>query len=120
MKAAVLMDANKMIVTDLPVPEPGDNQVLVRNKVCAICNSTDRKFYTGKHALVKYPSIIGHEGAGIVEALGKNVKGIKEGDAVLGGRYPDGPEIASLWGQFSEYGLLDKDEFVMKIDRYYI
>lgn len=113
MQAAVLMEANKMVIRDLPVPAPGDNQILVRNKVCAICNSTDRKFYSGKHTLAKFPSIIGHEGVGIVEAAGKNINGVKPGDAVLGGKYPDGPEIASLWGQFSEYGILDKDEIVM-------
>ena len=57
MKAAVLIKENEITIMDLPVPTPGENQILVRNKVCLICNSTDTKFYTGKCSRVKYPCI---------------------------------------------------------------
>lgn len=112
LKAAILINKNEIKVADLHMPIPGDNQILVRNKFCLICNSTDTKFYTGKYSRIKYPCIIGHESVGIVESIGKNIDEVHEGDFVLGGSYPESSKIASFWGQFSEYGIVDKEEIV--------
>ncbi len=112
MKAAVLTGVKRLEIQDIPMPKLGDNDILVHNKVVAVCNATDSKFYKGLHALVQYPSVIGHEGAGVVTAVGKNVTKIKVGDKVLGAGYPNSPEMASLWGQYCEYGAIPETEAV--------
>jgi threonine dehydrogenase-like Zn-dependent dehydrogenase len=68
--------------------------------------------YLGKHSLIKFPSIFGHEAAGIVEGVGKNVTGYKKGDLVLGGSYPAGDKFGSFWGQYSEYGVVKASEAI--------
>lgn len=114
MKAAVLVGKQQLEIWDVPKPEIGDKEVLVRLKACSVCNGTDSKLYKGSHALVKYPAVIGHEAAGIVEAVGKDVTKLKVGDWVIGGGYPGTPELASLWGQYCEYGVTNED-FPVKI-----
>lgn len=65
-----------------PVPKPGEESLLVRVRACAICGSDVRIFRKGD-ARAKYPIVIGHEIAGVVEAVGKNAKkGFKEGDRI--------------------------------------
>ena len=81
MKAAVLEELNKMVVKEVPEPEVGKGDVLVRIKACAICGSEIRTFHYG-HKLVAPPRIIGHEMAGIITRAGGEVKGFKEGDRV--------------------------------------
>ena len=105
MKAAVITDKYELDIKDLPVPEIGQNQVLIRNKACAICNTTDIKLYKGMSDQCKYPFIIGHEGAGIVEKIGYNVANVKPGDCVLSGGYPATAGMNSIWGQLCEYGV---------------
>lgn len=114
MKAAVISEKEKLEILDLPIPDIGDEQVLIRNKFCAICNSTDMKLYKGTHALSTYPVILGHEGAGLVESVGKKVKGIKPGDQVLAGGYPSSKDLVSMWGQYSEYGI-QSEKNVIKV-----
>ena len=81
MKAAVLEELNKMVVKEVPEPEVGKGDVLVRIKACAICGSDIRTFHYG-HKLVTPPQIIGHEMAGIITRMGGEVRGFKEGDRV--------------------------------------
>lgn len=75
-------------LTDVPVPEVGDNEVLVRVNSCGICGSdshlyeTDSEGYIIFSGPVKLPSIIGHEYSGVVEEVGKNVINFKRGDRV--------------------------------------
>lgn len=112
MKAAVLAEKGKFELREFPVPEPDDNSVLVKMEACAVCNATDTKLYRGTHALAVYPSIIGHEGVGIVEAAGKNVTKLKVGDRILGGSFYCG-EMPSLWGAYSQYGVSDENAVVV-------
>ncbi len=71
-----------------PVPEPGDDDLLVRVKRCGICGSdthlyeTDAEGYIIFSGSVKLPCIIGHEYSGVVVALGRNVKDFQVGDMV--------------------------------------
>ena len=85
MKVAVLSEKQKFELREFPIPQPDDDSVLVRMEACAVCNATDTKLYKGTHALAAYPSIIGHEGVGVVDAVGKNVTKLKVGDRILGG-----------------------------------
>ncbi len=66
---------------DVPVPEPGAGQVLVRVRVCGVCR-TDLHIVEGDLPLVKRPIIPGHETVGIVDRTGAGVRSVKEGDRV--------------------------------------
>lgn len=82
MLAAVLRDFNQLRLEEVPVPEPGPGEVLVRVRACGFC-ATDYKAIKGIRRNVKFPMIPGHEPAGIVAALGSGVKSVKEGDEVI-------------------------------------
>ena len=71
---------------DVPVPEPGPNDVLVRVLRSAICG-TDMHILSWdewSQAHVTPPVTVGHEFAGTVEAFGEAVRGFSEGDVVSG------------------------------------
>jgi len=80
MKAAVLRAPNQLKVEELPKPEPGFGEVLVRIRATAICG-TDLGIYQGKHK-VNYPLVLGHETTGEVEKVGEGVAEFKPGDRV--------------------------------------
>ncbi|MFP4562988.1 MAG: zinc-dependent alcohol dehydrogenase [Spirochaetia bacterium] len=81
MKAAVIEAPEKLVVKDMPVPEISDDEVLIKVKYTGICG-TDWSIYTGKYSADKLPLIAGHEFSGVIEAVGKNAKDLKEGDPV--------------------------------------
>jgi len=71
---------------DVPVPEPGPNDLLVRITKTAICG-TDLHIYNWdkwSQTNIKVPMVIGHEFVGKVEKTGTAVKGYREGDRVSG------------------------------------
>lgn len=82
MLAAVLHDFEKLTLDEVPTPQPGAGQVLVKIKSCGFC-ATDFKAIQGKRRNVKFPLIPGHEPAGVVAAVGAHVKGFAEGDEVI-------------------------------------
>jgi propanol-preferring alcohol dehydrogenase len=83
MQAAVVRKAGgPLLIEERPIPTPGPGEVLVKIMACGVC-------HTDLHALdgdwpVKpnLPFVPGHEGAGLVAAVGRDVVGLKEGDAV--------------------------------------
>jgi len=81
MKAAVIKEKNVMAIEDIPIPEINNDTMLVRVVACAICGS-DIRIYSKGDPRAKYPVVIGHEIAGVIEKLGGNVTGFKEGDRV--------------------------------------
>lgn len=82
MLAAVLKDFNTLVLEDVPKPEPGPGEVLVRIKSCGIC-ATDYKAIKGIRKNVEFPLIPGHEPAGVIAAVGAFVRNVKEGDEVI-------------------------------------
>jgi propanol-preferring alcohol dehydrogenase len=83
MKAAVVRQFGKpLVIEDVPVPQPGPGEVLVKVKACGVCH-TDLHAASGDWPVKPVPPFIpGHEVAGIVAALGPGVKNLKVGDAV--------------------------------------
>lgn len=81
MKALVLTDYFKFEYKDVPVPEYGDDEVLVKVGACAICGS-DVHGYDGGSGRRQPPVIMGHEASGEIAAVGKNVTAFKKGDRV--------------------------------------
>jgi len=81
MKGLLLKKYMELEVTDLPKPEIGPNDVLVRVKACGICGS-DVHGLDGSTGRRIPPLVMGHEAAGEIAEVGKSVKNWKEGDRV--------------------------------------
>jgi len=69
-------------IKDVPIPEIGDDDVLMEVKAACLCGS-DVGFALGHNSVLKPPVILGHEFSGIVSKVGKNVKAWKQGDRVV-------------------------------------
>ena len=74
---------------DYQPAEPGPQQVRVRNQAIGL-NFIDTYFRSGLYPLPELPSGLGHEGAGIVDAVGSDVHTVKVGDRVAYGTGPLG------------------------------
>jgi len=81
MKALMYVAPRKFEYTEAPAPVPGDQEVLVRVKAVGICGS-DVHGYTGSTGRRIPPLIMGHEAAGVIEAVGAKVNGYAVGDRV--------------------------------------
>ncbi|MGH7333881.1 MAG: S-(hydroxymethyl)mycothiol dehydrogenase [Candidatus Rokuibacteriota bacterium] len=68
-------------LTSILVPDPGPGEALVRVQACGVCH-TDLHYRQGG-INDDFPFLLGHEAAGIVEAVGPNVTGVKPGDFVI-------------------------------------
>jgi len=82
MKAAVLREkGGAFLIEDAVIGAPRSDEVLVRVVACGVCHTDmvvrDQLFPS------PLPAILGHEGAGIVEAVGKHVRNVKPGDHVV-------------------------------------
>ncbi len=83
MKAAWLAAPGRIQLLDVPVPVPQGGDVLVRVESALTCG-TDLKAFRRGHALIPMPGPFGHEYAGIVEAVGPQVRAFSPGDPVMG------------------------------------
>jgi L-iditol 2-dehydrogenase len=81
MKALLLTDYKSLSVTDMPMPEIGEDEVLVRVRACGICGS-DIHGYDGSTGRRIPPLIMGHEAAGVIERAGSAVTKFRAGDRV--------------------------------------
>jgi L-iditol 2-dehydrogenase len=85
MKAMQLTGIRQMKMFDVPAPELiYDTDVLIRMTTVGVCGSDVHYYTTGRigDQVVKYPFTVGHEGAGIVDKVGKAVTRVKPGDRV--------------------------------------
>ncbi len=78
MKAIQLQGPQKMVLTELPLPKPKSNEVLIKTKVATICTS-DLHDIESNPFQIKLPTVLGHEGAGVVVACGEGVKNFTPG-----------------------------------------
>jgi len=81
MRALVLRGPGQAALEDVPRPVPGDDDLLVRTMAGTICTS-DMNDMASNPFNIPLPVIMGHEGAGIVEAVGKNVTDFRLGDEI--------------------------------------
>jgi L-iditol 2-dehydrogenase len=81
MKAAVFEKVGVIKVKEVPIPEIGDDEVLIKVKNTGICG-TDWSIYNGWYSADKLPMIAGHEFSGVIARIGKKNNGFKEGDRV--------------------------------------
>ena len=82
MKAMVLREINVPLeVEDVEVDNPGPREVLVRTRASGVCHS-DLHYVEGSYNIPK-PAVLGHEAAGIIEAVGDQVTYVQPGDPVI-------------------------------------
>ena len=80
MHAAVYKGNSVISVEEVPTPEIGPGEVLVRVEACGICHTDLKKI---EHNLLAAPRIYGHETAGVVARTGENVHNLTVGDRVI-------------------------------------
>ncbi|HXV66791.1 MAG TPA: alcohol dehydrogenase [Nitrosopumilaceae archaeon] len=145
MKAARIIEANKPLeISEIEIPEPQENQVLVKVKAVGVCHS-DLHLWEGGYDLgdgtfmkvtdrgVKYPVTPGHEIVGTISKKGNLVKGYSEGDDVLvypwigEGKCPacmvgnenlcDSPKSLGVFqdGGYAEYVLVPHFKYLVKV-----
>lgn len=82
MRAAVLREVKEpLTVEEVNIDEPGPHEVLVRTVACGVCHS-DLHYVHGLLP-VERPAVLGHEPAGVVEAVGSAISSVKPGDRVI-------------------------------------
>jgi S-(hydroxymethyl)glutathione dehydrogenase/alcohol dehydrogenase len=82
-RAAVLEEFGKpLVIADVDLAEPKQGEVLVRLEACGVCH-TDMYTASGVDPSGYAPTVLGHEGGGVVEAVGPGVASLKAGDHVV-------------------------------------
>lgn len=81
MKALLLSKYRHFELADLPTPSPASGEVLIRVGACGICGS-DVHGYDGSSGRRIPPIVMGHEAAGVIEAIGPGVDNVRVGDRV--------------------------------------
>jgi len=119
-RAAVLTEKEKFEIREFPIPEIGDDEILVKVEGCGVCGTDAHEFKRDPFGLI--PVVLGHEGTGEIVKIGKNVKKDSAGkDLGLGDKvvtcltFADDPEIAMYdlnkqnVGSADCYGLMADD-----------
>jgi NADPH:quinone reductase-like Zn-dependent oxidoreductase len=102
-------DANVLKMEDIPLPEPKDNEIVVRVMAASV-NPVDYKIRSGKYPAVKkdqLPKVLGRDISGVVERVGSKIGKFKKGDAIYA-------MLGSDIGGYAEYALVTEDEAAKK------
>lgn len=82
MKAVRMIGAGQPLeLQEIPIPQVGESDILVRVRAAGICHS-DAHYRAGRSPVHPLPMTLGHEVAGVVEQIGKQVTSVKVGDRV--------------------------------------
>ena len=120
-KAAMLTALEKFEIKEFPIPQLGDDDILVKVEGCGICGTDAHEFKRDPFGLI--PLVLGHEGTGEIVKMGKNVKKDSAGKALAVGDkivtcmiFKDNPDITMFdlnkqnVGGADVYGLLPDDD----------
>ena len=103
MKAALFIEPGRIVLEEKPIPDVGTGDALLRITTTTICG-TDVHILKGEYPVAKGLTV-GHEPVGIIEKLGRNVHGYREGERVIAGAIcPSGYSNACLDGLGSQDG----------------
>jgi len=97
-----------LTVEEMPRPEPGDGEVLIRVKAASV-NPVDYKIRSGsyKRAQIRLPLTLGRDAAGVIEGVGRGVAGLKTGDEVFA-------FLGAESGGYAEYAIAKENEVAPK------
>ncbi len=120
-KAAMLTAIEKYEIKEFPIPELGDDDILVKVEGCGVCGTDAHEFKRDPFGLI--PVVLGHEGTGEIVKMGKNVKKDSAGKSLnIGDKvvtcmiFKDNPDITMFdlnkqnVGGADVYGLLPDDD----------
>jgi L-iditol 2-dehydrogenase len=123
-RVAMLTGLEHYDIKEFPIPEVGDDDILVKVEGCGVCGTDAHEFKRDPFGLI--PVVLGHEGTGEIVKMGKNVtvdtagKPVKVGDKIVTCMiFKDDPEITMFdlnkknVGGADVYGLLPDDEIHM-------
>lgn len=82
MRAALLVEPGKVVVEEVPDPEPGPDEVRIAVGGVGLCGS-DQSVFSGKWPVRSYPWIMGHEAFGVIDAVGPGVPDDRVGEMVV-------------------------------------
>lgn len=106
---------------NVPKPVLGDYEALVKVHACGFCNGTDMQIITGTggdlgNGVSLYPTVLGHEGAGEVVAVGKKVRHIHVGERwIHPNLYPNvGNGYTKTHGSMAEYGMVSDNQAMLE------
>lgn len=106
------------LVRDVPVPEIGPYEALVRMKSCGFCNGTDFHIIHNEMSVEvdSFPTLLGHEGVGDIVELGSKVKYYKEGDRIMNPiiRIMPGSRYGNTWGAMCDYGVVQDQKAMIE------
>lgn len=103
MKAAIFIEPGRIILDEKPIPDVGPSDALIRITTTTICG-TDVHILKGEYPVAKGLTV-GHEPVGVIEKLGRNVRGYREGQRIIAGAIcPSGYSNASLAGLHAQDG----------------
>lgn len=121
MKAVCFPEREKTELIEVPLPEPGDHEVLVRIAFSAISPGTERWMLRGKLEVpgeppFEFPHVPGYQAAGTIVAVGPKVTEYAPGDRVFSRacRAPQGWK-GSWWGGHCEYHVAGTEKDIIKI-----
>lgn len=98
MKALIFDEPKKLTVAEVQSPRIDDNEVMIRSSLVGICHS-DYELLAGQYIIpISYPVTPGHEWVGEVVEVGRNVKGLRIGDRVVGECVINTPERIHHFG----------------------
>lgn len=137
MKAARLHAyGTPLVIEDIATPQPRADQVLVRVAGAGFCHSDLHVIDGELRVLPRFPITLGHENAGIVAAVGSDVKALREGDPVLvfGGwgcgrcdycvtgneqlcATPEWAGLSQRDGGYAEYLLVPHERYLIQLDK---
>ncbi len=109
MRSAQLVAPNRIEIREVPVPEPGAGEVLVRVRAVGLCGSDVSIFRGLFQAETELPYVLGHEFAGEVAAVGRGVTGFQEGARVACA--PDRPCGECEWCRKGETNVCPRVQF---------
>ena len=111
---AALGNGKVELVHDVPVPEIGPYEALIKVKACGFCNGTDFHIIRGEMPVEVdgFPTLIGHEAVGDIVELGSKVRNFKVGDRILNPmvRIMPGTRYGNTWGGMCDYAYVQDRE----------
>ena len=120
-RVAMLTQKERFDIQEYPIPEIGDDDVLVKVEGCGVCGTDAHEFKRDPFSLI--PVVLGHEGTGEVVKMGKNVKKDSAGKPLAVGDkvvtcmiFKDNPDVTMIdlnkqnVGGADVYGLLPDDD----------
>jgi len=121
-RVAMLVAKEKFEIQHYPIPEPGDDEILLKIEGCGVCGTDAHEYKNDPFGLI--PVVLGHEGSGTIVKMGKNVKldsagnPVKPGDKIVTSvMVDDDADITmmdmnklNLSDSSSVYGLLPDDD----------